>query len=78
MNTMQQSLPAPTRRTWVCAILTLITVATVAFWATRMDGESSQIAAMLGASIAVTAAAASGRGSCRPAFSTRGRRSADR
>lgn len=75
MNKFQQLLQPPTHRIWACAVLTVVAVATVTFWVSRMDGESSQIAALLGGSIAVTAAAASGRRSRRPAFLARGRRS---
>ena len=64
-----------TRRVWACAVLTVVAVVTVALWAWTMDGDSSQTAAMLGATIAVTAAAASGRGSRRPAFLSRSGRS---
>ena len=77
MNT-QQLLKAPTRRLWICAAFALVAVATVALWAANMDGDATQTAAMLGATIAVTAAATSGRASCRPAFPFRGRRPSER
>jgi NhaP-type Na+/H+ or K+/H+ antiporter len=66
----------PTRRVWACVALTVVAVVTVALWAWTMDGDSSQTAAMLGATIAATTAAASatGRRSCRPAILSRGRR----
>ena len=77
---LQHFLQSPTRRVWTCAIFTVIAVVSVALWASTMDGDSSQTAAMLGATIAATTAAASatGRRSCRPAFLSRGRRHAGR
>ena len=72
----QHFLQSPTRRVWTCAIFTVVAVVTVALWASTMDGDSGQTAAMLGATIATATAAASatGRRSCRPAFLSRGRR----
>jgi hypothetical protein len=72
----QHFLQVPTRRVWACAVLTVVAVVTVALWAWTMDADSGQTAAMLGATIAATTAAASatGRRSCRPAFLSRGRR----
>ncbi len=73
---MQFFLQVPARRAWTCAVVTVLAVVAVGLWASTMDGDSSQTAAMLGATIAVTTAAASatGRRSCRPAFLSRGRR----
>ena len=73
---IQHFLQSPTRRVWTCAVLTVVAVVTVALWAWTMDGDSGQTAAMLGATIAATTAAASATGqrSCRPAFLSRGRR----
>ncbi len=71
MNISQQLRQVPTRGLVTCAAFTLIAVTVLAFWAAHMSGDSSQIAAMLGGSIAVPAAAASGRRSCRPAIQTR-------
>ena len=78
MNILQQLRQASTRRLVTCAAFTLIAVAVVAVWAAHMSGDTSQTAAMLGASIAVTAAATSGRRSCRPVSLTRSRRHSDR
>lgn len=78
MKLIEHLLRAPDRRVWACAALTLAAVVTVLAWAATMDGDSSQTAAMLGATIAVTAAAASGRRPCRPAFLSRSRRSPTR
>ncbi len=78
MNILEQLRQTSTLRIVACVAFTLVAVAVVAVWAAHMSGDTSQTAAMLGASIAVTAAAASGRRSCRPASSTRGRRSAHR
>ena len=78
MNTMHQLLGASTRRVWICGIFAVVAALTVVVWVALMDGDSSQTAAMLGATIAVTVAAASGRQSCRPAFWTRGRRPSGR
>ena len=74
MKLIENLLRAPHHRVWACAALTLVAVVTVLVWTTTMDGDSSQTAAMLGATIAVTAAAASGRRSCRPALRSRSRR----
>ena len=73
---VQHFLQSPTRRVLTCAVLTVVSVVTVVLWAWTMDGDSSQTAAMLGAAIAATTAAASatGRRLCRPAFLSRGRR----
>ena len=73
---IQHFLQSPTRRVWTCAIFTVVAVVAVALWASTMDGDSSQTAAMLGATIAATTAtvSATGRRSCRPAFLSRGRR----
>lgn len=71
-------LQAPNRRVWACAAITLLAVVTVLVLGATMDGDSSQTASMLGATIAVTAAAASGRRSCRPASLSRRRRSSER
>ena len=79
MKLIEHLLRAPNHRVWACAALTLVAVVTVLVWATNMDGDSSQTAAMLGATIAVTAAtSASGPRSCRPAFLSRRRRSSRR
>ena len=78
MKLIEHLLRTPTHRIWACAGLTLVAVVTVQLWATTMDGDPSQTAATLGATIAVTAAAASGRSSCRPAFLSRSRRSSRR
>ena len=77
MNMIQRLMHLPTRRVWSCAVFTLVVVATVAVWAGHTSGDRSQTAAMLGATIAVTAAAA-GRGSCRPALMQRSRRTSRR
>ena len=74
MKLIENLLRAPNHRVGACAALTLVAVVTVLVWAATMDADSSQTAAMLGATIAVTAAAASGRSSCRPAFLSRRRR----
>ncbi len=78
MNIFQLLRQASTRRLVACAAFTLLAVAVVALWAANMSGDASQTAATLGASIAVTVAATSGRRSCRPALLTRSRRSAHR
>ena len=77
---IQHFLQFPTRRVWTCAVLTVVAVVAVALWASTMDGDSSQTAAMLGATIAATTAAVSapGRRSCRPALLSRGRRHPER
>lgn len=72
MNTTQHILQDPTRRLR-CAALALVAVLAVALWAITLGGDSSQTAATLGATVAVTAAATVRRGSCRPAFLARGR-----
>lgn len=77
MITKHQLLHASTRRVWTCGILAVVAVLTVAVWAAHMDGDTSQTAAMLGATIAVTVAATSGRPSCRSVVWTRGRRTTD-
>ena len=78
MNVFQELRKASTRRLVACAAFALTVVAVLALWAAHMSGDTSQTAAMLGASIAVVAAATSGRRSCRPALLTRSRRSAHR
>ena len=72
----QHFLQVPTRRVWACAVFTLVAVLSVALWAWTMDGDSGQTAAMLGATIAASTAAASatGRRSCLPASLSRRRR----
>ena len=76
MKFLEYLVRAPIHRAWACAALTLVAVIAVLVWATTMDGDSGQTAAMLGATIAATTAAASatGRRSCRPAFLSRGPR----
>lgn len=79
MTILQQLLQTPTRRVVTCTALTLVAVVVVAVWAAHMDGDSSQTAAMLGATIAVTVAATTtSRTSCRPTFLTRGRHASRR
>lgn len=77
MNTFLKLLQGPTRRVWACAAVTLVAIVTVSGWVARMDGDTSQIAAMLGATIAVTAASV-GRRSCRSALLSRGPASTER
>ncbi len=78
MNFIDQQLRVPNRRVWNCAAIVLAAVITVLGWAAIMDGDTDQTASMLGATIAVTAAAASGTRSCRPTFQSRSRRTPGR
>ena len=80
MNVFHQLRQASARKLSACASLTLAAVVLVALWAAQMSGDSSQTAAMLGATIAATTAAVSapGRRSCRLALLSRGRRHPER
>jgi hypothetical protein len=77
MSPIQQFVPALTRRVLTCTFLTVAAVLTVALWASKMDGDAGQSAAMLGATIAATTAAV-GPGRCRPAHLWRRRRLSER
>lgn len=78
MHTSRPLRKLPARPLVACAALTVVAVAVVALWAAYLSDGSGQTAATLGAAIAVTVAATSGRRSCRPAFLTRSRRSSHR